>query len=105
MENIALTGRFKCPKCNSGSLGQYKTWYKKIIEKTEKYQIWTAAYYREPPLFQTVEEINKKNLKCSKCGYKPHTFVEFLTEGEKINYDPQIINKFNKIKENNQIYL
>jgi len=37
MENMTLTGRFKCPKCNKESLGLYIKWYKKIIEKTEKY--------------------------------------------------------------------
>ena len=93
MENITLTGRFKCPKCNWESLGLQKRWYKKIIEKTEKYQIWTDLYYTKPPLFQTVEEINKKNLKCSKCEYKPHSFVEFMTEGRR--YNPQFINVFN----------
>lgn len=93
MENITLTGRFKCPKCNWESLGLYIRWYKKIIEKTEKYQIWTDLYYTKPPLFQTVEEINKKNLKCSKCEYKPHSFVEFMTEGRR--YNPQFINVFN----------
>ena len=93
MENITLTGRFKCPKCNKESLGRYIKWYKKIIEKTEKYQIWTDLNYTKPPLFKTVEEINKKNLKCSKCGYKPHSFVEFMTEGK--IYNPQPINVFN----------
>ena len=93
MENITLTGRFKCPKCNKESLGRYIKWYKKIIEKTEKYQIWTDLNYTISPLFQTVEEINKKNLKCSKCGYRPHSFVEFMTEGRK--YNPQPINVFN----------
>ena len=93
MENITLTGRFKCPKCNWESLGLYIRWYKKIIEKTEKYQSWTDLYYTKPPLFQTVEEINKKNLKCSKCEYKPHSFVEFMTEGRR--YNPQFINVFN----------
>ena len=93
MENITLTERFKCPKCNYRSLGLYIRWYKKIIEKTEKYQIWTDLYYTKPPLFQTVEEINKKNLNCSKCGYKPHSFVEFMTEGRQ--YNPQPINVFN----------
>ena len=88
MENIILTGRFKCPKCNKESLGLYIKWYKKIIEKTEKYQIWTDLYYTKLPLFQTVEEINKKNLKCSKCGYKPISFVEFMTEGIKYNSQP-----------------
>ena len=93
MENITLTGRFKCPKCNWESLGLYIRWYKKIIEKTEKYQIWTDLYYKKPPLFLTVEEINKKNLKCSKCEYKPHSFIEFMTEGRR--YNPQFINIFN----------
>ena len=92
MENITLTERFKCPKCNCECLGLYIRWYKKIIEKKEKYQIWTDFYYTKPPLFQTVEEINKKNLNCSKCGYKPHSFVEFMTEGRK--YNPQPINVF-----------
>ncbi len=92
MENMTLTGRFKCPKCNKESLGHYIKWYKKIIEKTEKYQIWTDLNYTKPPLFQTVEEINKKNLKCSKCGYKPHSFVEFMTEGS--IYNPQPIKVF-----------
>ena len=92
-ENTTFTGRFKCPKCNKESLGLYIRWYKKIIEKTEKYSIWTDLYYTKPPPFQTVKEINKKNLKCSKCGYKPHSFIEFMTE-DKI-YNPEFINVIN----------
>ena len=99
MENKILTGRFKCPKCNKESLGLYIKWYKKIIGKEERYQIWTDLNYTEPPLFQTAEEINKKNLKCSKCGYKPHSFVEFMTEGSE--YNPQYINVFNIPKNQN----
>ena len=91
MEDKILTGRFKCPKCKWESLGLYIRWYKKIIGKTEKYQIQTDLNYTTPPLFQTVEEINKKNLKCSKCEYKPSSFVEFMTKGKIYNPQPNKI--------------